>query len=73
MPTKEEKNSFSLLIEEMAIAMGISHIEAITEHCSRTGLEVEIAGTLIAPTLKAKIEFEARELRYLTKESTLPV
>ena len=73
MPTREEKNAFSLLIEEVVARSGISHMEAITDHCERTGLEVEVAATLVNPTLKAKIELEARQRRYLPKDSTLPV
>jgi hypothetical protein len=73
MPTKEEKNMFSLMIEATATREGITHMEAITDYCSKTGLEVEVAAQLINGTLKSKIELEARTLRYLPKNSTLPV
>jgi len=73
MPTKEERNAFSIMIQEIALAQSISHMEAITDYCDRTGLEVEVAATLVNSVLKAKIELEARSKRYLTKNSTLPV
>jgi hypothetical protein len=73
MPTMDEKNTFSLMIEETAQKQGISHMEAVTDYCSKTGLEVEVAATLINLSLKAKIELEARGLRYLTKGTTLPI
>jgi len=73
MPTKDEKNKFSLMIEEIATKEGITHMEAITDYCAKTELEVEVAAQLINPTLKSKIELEARTLRYLPKDSTLPV
>jgi len=73
MPTRDEKNTFSLMVEEIALTQSISHMEAITDYCDKTGLEVEVAATLINTTLKAKIELEARAKRYLTKNSILPI
>lgn len=73
MPTNDEKNEWSLSIEETALKQGISCMEAITDYCAERDLEVEVAATLINSTLKAKIELEARNLRYLPKSTTLPV
>jgi hypothetical protein len=73
MPTREEKDKFSLMIEDMVTAMQITYIDAITEYCSKSGMETEIAETLINTTLKGKIEVEARQLRFLPKEDTLPI
>ncbi len=73
MPTKEEKHQFELLIIGIVEKEGITHMEAILEHCAKTGLEVEVAATLTSPTLRSKIETEARALRYLPKSSTLPL
>jgi len=73
MPTTDEKNKFSLLIQDIAQKQGIDHMEAITDYCETTGLEVEVAATLINLTLKSIIEIEARKKRYLQKSSQLPV
>lgn len=73
MATKEEKHNFSLQIENLASQLNISYIEAITHHCESTGLEVEMAATLINDTLKSKIECEAQQLRYLPRGSSLPL
>lgn len=73
MTSREEKNLFSLTIERIADENQITHMEAILEHCERSGLEVEVAATLINQSLKAKIEMEARELRFLPKGSKLPL
>ena len=73
MTTKEERDSFSIKIESIAVNEKISHMEAIIDYCENTGLEVEIAGTLCNTSLKAKIEAEARDLRFLPKGSKLPL
>ena len=75
MATKEEKNNFSIAIERLTADKRISYIEAITLHCEETGLEVELAATLVNDILKAKIKMEAQELRYLPRStsSTLPI
>jgi len=73
MSSREEKNNFSLMIENMAVKEGITHMEAILEHCEKTGLEVEVAGTLINASLKAKIEQEAVALRFLPRGGKLPI
>lgn len=71
MTSKTEKDTFSSMIETMALRHGISHMEAIMEHCEQTGLEVEVAATLVNASLKAKIENEAVALRFLPKNNKL--
>lgn len=73
MATKEEKHNFSLQIEILAEKLKVSYIEAITHHCEETGLEVELAATLLNESLKSKIEDEAQNLRYLPRSSRLPI
>ena len=73
MTTREEKNAFSLMIEEKAIKLNVKYMEAILHHCEETGLEVEVAGSLVNSILKAKLENEARELRFLPRSSKLPL
>lgn len=73
MPSREERDAFSLMIEEQAQKLGINHIDTITEYCGKSGMEVEVAASLLNGTLKSKIELEARGLRFLPKTATLPV
>ena len=73
MTTREERNNFSLMIEQRAESHGIKYMEAIIDYCEESGLEFEVAGTLVNQILRAKIEDEARELRFLPKSSKLPL
>ena len=74
MPTKEEMLKFSLGIEQLVANTDYTYLEAISEHCKETGLEVEVAATLITPNLKAKIQEQAESLNMLkTKGNRLPI
>jgi hypothetical protein len=48
-------------------------MDAICHHCKETGLEIEVAATMISSALKAKIREEAQELNLLKKSSKLPI
>jgi hypothetical protein len=48
-------------------------MDAILHHCKETGLEVEVASTLISSALKARIKEEAQELNLIKKSSKLPI
>ena len=74
MPTKEEMRKFSLAIEGMVSNTDFNYIEAIVEYCKDTGLEIEVAATLITSNLKGKIEEDAMNLNLLKiKGSRLPI
>lgn len=73
MPTKAEILEFSLMVEDMASKLKCSRIDAIIHHCNTTGLEIEVASTLISSALKAKIKEEAQEINMLKKTSKLPI
>ena len=73
MPTKNEISEFSDLINELATKEGMTRIEAIVHHCEQTGLEVDVASTLISSALKSKIREEAQEANLLKKTARLPV
>lgn len=65
---------FSLRIEQLVANTDYTYLEAISEHCKETGLEVEVAATLITPNLKAKIHEQAERLNMLkVKSSRLPI
>lgn len=73
MATKEEMLTFSTIIEELAIKLRCTRMDAILEHCKATGLEIEVASGLITPALKSVIREEAQELNMLKQTSKLPV
>jgi len=74
MPTKEEMIKFAGEIEEIVATTDYNYLEAIIEYCNKTGLETEVAATLISPNLKAKIHEQAENMNMLkTKGSRLPI
>lgn len=74
MPTKDEMMKFAKSIETMVASTDYNYIEAIVEHCKQTGLEIEVAASLINQNLKAKIECEAMNNNLLkVKGNRLPI
>lgn len=73
MPTRDEIKEFSMLIEQMATDKRLGLMDAICHYCKETGLEVEVAATLISSALKARIKEEAQELNLIKKSSKLPI
>lgn len=73
MPTREEKDDFSLLILKRAMRMRIDHIDAIITYCEEVELEPEVAATLINDELKSRLEEEAEDLRVIPKRGRLPL
>ena len=73
MATREEKNNFSMMIMNMALAEKIDHMDAIATYCERNNLEIEVAASLINDSLKSIIEGEAMELRFLPRTGKLPI
>ena len=73
MPTKNEISEFSTKILELVEQENISIMDAIVGYCENTGMEIDVASTLISSSLKAKIREEAQELNLLKKSSKLPI
>ena len=73
MPTKDEMVKFARAIDGMVANTDLNYIEAIVEYCKKTGLEIEVAATLISSALKAKIKEEAQDNNMLKKNSKLPI
>lgn len=74
MPTKEEMLNFSRAIDSLVQKSGLNYIEAIVEHCSQTGLEIEIAASLINSNLKSKIAAVAHDHNLMKEKiSRLPL
>ena len=73
MPSREEIKEFSDLIEYLSYMENYTLIESIVYHCESTGLEIDVASTLISPILKQKIKEEAEENNLMKKTSKLPI
>lgn len=73
MPKVEEIQKFSKLIEELSSNLGLTKMEAILHHCEESGLEVEVASTLISSALKSKITEEAISDNLIKRGNRLPV
>ena len=73
MPTKDEIQEFSHMIETLATEKGITLMDAICHHCKETGLEIEVSASLISAPLKARIKLEAEDLNLLKKTARLPI
>jgi len=73
MPTKDEIRDFSLKVEEIATDYNIHCMDAIVQLCDETGIEIEVAATLISSHLKARIREEAQSVNLIKKASKLPL
>jgi hypothetical protein len=74
MPTKDEMKRFSFTIDSMVANTDYTYLEAIVQYCKNTGLEVEVAATLVNSHLKTKIEGQAMHLNLLKEKSNkLPI
>ena len=74
MPTKDEMAKFARSIEEFAANTKYNYIEAVVEYCKETGLEIEVAASLINYNLKSKIENVALDNNMLKeKGARLPI
>jgi hypothetical protein len=73
MPTKDEMYKFQEEIEKLVLETNYNYMEAIIEYCNKTGMEIELASSLVNKDLKAKIEIDAQELNMLPKTRRLPI
>jgi len=73
MATREEISDFSAKILEMADEQGQPCMDVIVQYCDETGIEVEIAATLVSSFLKARIREEAQSVNLIKKAAKLPI
>jgi hypothetical protein len=69
MATKDEMAKFAKAIDSLVSQTDYNYIEAIVEHCKTTGLEIEMAASLINANLKSKIENDALDNNMLKEKS----
>jgi hypothetical protein len=73
MPSRDEIKQFSMMIEKVALDKRLGLMDTICHHCKESGLEVEVAATLVSSALKAKLKEEAQSLNLIKKSSKLPI
>lgn len=73
MPTKNEISEFSNKIIELVEAEECTIMDAIVSMCEKTGMEIDVASTLVSSSLKSKLREEAESLNMLKKSSKLPL
>ena len=74
MPTKDEMEKFARAIDGLVANTDYNYIEAIVEYCKQTGLEIEVAATLVNANLKSKLTADAMDINLLKeKGSRLPI
>lgn len=74
MATKDEMVKFAKEIDSLVSRTDYTYLEAIVAHCESTGLELELAASLINSNLKSKLENDAINNRTLKgKVSRLPL
>ncbi len=73
MPTKTEIAEYSDSIEKLTSKLGTPYLDAILWDCEKSGMEVDVASTLLSSALKAKIREQAQDANMLKRTSKLPV
>ena len=74
MATKDEMAKFAKDIDSLVSKTDYTYLEAIIAYCDSTGLELELAASLINSNLKSKLENDAINNRMLKeKVSRLPL
>jgi hypothetical protein len=74
MPTRDEMAKFAKEIDQLVSETDYNYIEAIVNYCKTTGLEIEVASTLVNANLKAKLESDAMDNNLLKNKSRrLPI
>lgn len=74
MPTKDEMAKFAKAIDGLVANTDLNYIEAIVQYCKDTGLEIEVAASLVNSNLKSKLANDAMDLNLLKdKGSRLPI
>ena len=70
-PTKITPKRFSVIIEELVRTKRLTHFEAVMYYCEQNGLEAHTITKWIDKGMREKIQYNAEELNYLPKTSSL--
>lgn len=72
-PKYEEIEEFSLTIIDIVKRDKIPYLDAVTEFCDKTGIEVEMAAKLLSTSIKSQIMLEAIDNKLIKKRARLPI
>ena len=72
-PKYEEIEEFSLKIIDIVNRDRIPYLDAITEYCDKTGIEIEMAAKLVSVSIKSHLLTEAIDSRLIKKRARLPI
>mgnify|MGYP001294148844 FL=1 len=70
-PTKITPKRFSIIIEELVRTKRLTHFEAVMYYCEQNDLEAHTIIKWIDKSMREKIQYNAEELNYLPKTSSL--
>jgi hypothetical protein len=77
MPTREEIQNFSLMLREMAAHQHMSLWDTLLHYCEKTGMESEVAASLLTRAVRADLTIEIQDLNLLKrrgkKDGRLPL
>lgn len=77
MPTKEEIQNFSLMLREYAAHKKMGLWEGLLTYCETTGMESEVAASLLTKAVLADLTVEAQDMNLLRtrgkKAGRLPI
>jgi len=73
MPTKIEIAEFSDMIAVESTLWSMKIIDTVIAHCENSGMEIDVASSLLSSALKAQIREEAEGLNLLKKSNKLPI
>ena len=71
MATKITPKKFSIIIEELVNTKNLTYLEAVIYYCEQEGLEAHTITRWIDKGMRDKIQYDAEELNYLPKTSSL--
>lgn len=67
MPTKDEIQNFSLMLREYAAHRGVSLWDGLVHYCDKTGMESEVAASLLTKAVRVDLTLELQDLNLLKK------
>ena len=70
-PTKITPKRFSIIIEDLVREKRLTHFEAVMYYCEQNDLEAYTIIKWIDKSMREKIQYNAEELNYLPKTSSL--
>ena len=71
MATKITPKKFSIIIEDLVNTKNLTYLEAVIYYCEQEGLEAHTIIRWIDKGMREKIQYDAEELNYLPKTSSL--